>query len=145
MSGGEIEAIAHDALIRMMAEDTATLKIDHLVAALQWHHIPETTIQTFVNTCKLARKRALAAKAKMKVSTGKRSSTKATKAKIGIEKSTIKKSTSKHTRRPKTSKTGVDDEPLSDPLVPDERTPSPNEEESNTEVSTAEIQAPSIG
>ena len=135
LSGGDIEAIAHDALIRMIAEGTATLKIEHLVAALKWHHISDTTIQTFVDDCKLARKRALAAKAKMNASSAKRSSAKATKAKSVSKKSTPKKSTRKHPRRTKTSKTGVEDANLSDPLVPDETPSSPTADESNPELS----------
>ncbi|MEM9219443.1 MAG: hypothetical protein AAGD25_34555 [Cyanobacteria bacterium P01_F01_bin.150] len=141
LSGGAIEAIAYDALVRMMADGATTLKMEHLVAALHWQKLSDSTIQDFVDGCKLARKRTLAKQAKAKSSKTKQT-VKSTKSK-SAPKSTAKKPANKRARRSKTSKAGVDDASLSDPLVPDETTASADADEANAEILAAESQATS--
>ncbi|MGK7891949.1 MAG: AAA family ATPase [Leptolyngbyaceae cyanobacterium] len=46
LSGGEIGAIAHDAMVRMVADRAKTLKLQYLMEALQWYQVPDRQIKT---------------------------------------------------------------------------------------------------
>ena len=142
LKGSEIEAIAHDAMIRMLADGSASLKLEHLEAALQWQQVSEDIIQTFIHDSQLARKQALAAKAKAKASVKKLASSRSTKTKATSKKSTRKKSSNKRTRAPKASKSGLDEAILSDPLVPEGADSSATTDEAIALANASEVQAP---
>ena len=144
LKGDEIEAIAHDAMIRLLADGSASLKLDHLVAALQWHQVSDLTIETFIQDSQFARKQALAAKAKRKAKTlpTKASPSRSSKTKATAKKTTRKKAAGKRTRTPKTSKTKLDEAMLSDPLMPETAEPSTTTDGAIAPAQTSKAQTP---
>ncbi|NEQ99369.1 MAG: AAA family ATPase, partial [Cyanothece sp. SIO2G6] len=57
LSGREIGAIAYDAVVRMVADNAKTLKLQYLSEALQWHHVPSRHIQALQHAGRPSRSR----------------------------------------------------------------------------------------
>lgn len=140
LSGQDIEAIAHDAMIRMLADGSARIKLNHLVEAMRWHHVADDTIQAFIDDCKLARKRALAAQSSAKASPAK--SAKATSAKKAKRKAATPSSSGKRRRTTKAKQSAMEASVIPEATVAEEVEPDTNAETANPTHQTAQTLEP---
>ena len=69
LSGGQIMAIAHDAMIRVAANDATTLTLDDLTEALRWHGVAPRRLQSVRRASTMARTRKATSKSTKSKST----------------------------------------------------------------------------